>query len=406
MKPKSLTAILKTKTGREQPIPGKKHTRIHRVCDKPAQVITETPSATQQRLQHQSILLVRQATSPGTSSDVKDPERLFIQMEGFGRDEKWARKMEKAIQEAVERIDEFDSGQKLIDFFEEKYEKYIKAYFKQQKDMVVTFIGTIDMPANEKKEAAKFWETVFDKASILRTGETHTPISGKYEPYRERALKLCKTGTERTEVVRIKEMIDSISKSDKDFLKQLFRSLRRTYGKAAVDIPPIIKFRIKEYVMKGKIGKGTIKLTKTVATTIDDEDLTGVGWFHTNSAYFPKIRTHIDNLFDSAMKLRKHINSGQIPQNEKSLKALTKLTGQIHWWFSHMTPFTRGSAGIGDMFSKVILDSCGIAVPKWRKGIAPDLEAFVTPQKEYMESYGDLFENPLSWAREEGTVRV
>lgn len=65
--------------------------------------------------------------------------------------------------------------------------------------------------------------------------------------------------------------------------------------------------------------------------------------------------------------------------------------GSIHWCISQSMPFVRGSATISDVICKSIFEKLNIQVTPWRKGISPDMEAFITPLDKYSKKYKTLF---------------
>ena len=97
------------------------------------------------------------------------------------------------------------------------------------------------------------------------------------------------------------------------------------------------------------------------------------------------------------------LHSGIIPRNEETLRHTTEQIAEMHWWLAHSMPYCRGSAGIADMFSKVLFDATGIEVPCWKNGLAPDMEAFITPLSEYKEQYHHFFEKELTWSNSSDT---
>ena len=65
---------------------------------------------------------------------------------------------------------------------------------------------------------------------------------------------------------------------------------------------------------------------------------------------------------------------------------------QIHWWFSQVVPYRRGSAAISDMLAKHIQDTLSISTPFWKVSVSPDFEAYCRPLQEYIKAYPGFFE--------------
>lgn len=49
-------------------------------------------------------------------------------------------------------------------------------------------------------------------------------------------------------------------------------------------------------------------------------------------------------------------------------------------------PFVRGSAAMADAYTKSLFEALNIQTTPWKKGIAPDFEAFITPLDEYSKN--------------------
>lgn len=65
---------------------------------------------------------------------------------------------------------------------------------------------------------------------------------------------------------------------------------------------------------------------------------------------------------------------------------------KIHWLLVQLMPLQGGTAAITDVFCKVLMNACGLPSAAWKTGIAPDLEAFLTPLDEYIQIYPNLME--------------
>ena len=122
-----------------------------------------------------------------------------------------------------------------------------------------------------------------------------------------------------------------------------------------------------------------IPLTKTMVWPETGDFL----WLHTPVESIPKILNHVETLYQNTMRL---------PAQPEHLNQTVEQVAQMHWLLAHAMPYLRGSAGIADMFTKAIFDAKGIHVSRWKEGLAPDLEALVTPLSEYIRQYASLFE--------------
>lgn len=66
--------------------------------------------------------------------------------------------------------------------------------------------------------------------------------------------------------------------------------------------------------------------------------------------------------------------------------------GEVNWHIAQATPFTRGSAAAAEVVGRAIFDARGIASSAYRRGIAPDLEAFVSGLDDFTSRFADMFE--------------
>lgn len=133
-----------------------------------------------------------------------------------------------------------------------------------------------------------------------------------------------------------------------------------------------------EFVMKGQIGGEDVELTSVSNYAGGRGPLDK--WWHTPGENVPKILEHVDGLYKRAMN------------PALSEKETLELVAEMHWWLAHAMPYERGSAAITDGFTKAVLETRGIQVFRWRQGVLPDLEAFVTPLETFKKQYAELFD--------------
>lgn len=65
---------------------------------------------------------------------------------------------------------------------------------------------------------------------------------------------------------------------------------------------------------------------------------------------------------------------------------------ELHWWGAHAAPFHRGTAGIMDALSKVVLVMRGVRLRRWRAGVSPDCEALVMRRSLFVRRYRSFLE--------------
>ncbi len=151
---------------------------------------------------------------------------------------------------------------------------------------------------------------------------------------------------------------------------------RLRYGPLAMQLSLLL--RVQHRWTKHTISAEHIDLTETTATN----------WLHTRISNLDKLWTLIDLL------VRKIRDAANVPETEEKRVALLGMVAQVHWWFSQAMPYRRGSAAIGDMLTKALLEFHGLTTPAWREGVAPDLEAFCSGLEEYVSRYEALFVSP------------
>jgi Avirulence protein len=69
---------------------------------------------------------------------------------------------------------------------------------------------------------------------------------------------------------------------------------------------------------------------------------------------------------------------------------------EIHWMLAHAMPADRLRAATSETALRAIARATGAELPPFRKGVVPDLEAFVTPLDQFKKNYASLFEDPGS----------
>jgi Avirulence protein len=66
---------------------------------------------------------------------------------------------------------------------------------------------------------------------------------------------------------------------------------------------------------------------------------------------------------------------------------------EIHWMLAHAVPAGGDSAARSERALRAIAGATGTELPPFRKGVMPDLEAFVTPLDQFKRRYASLFED-------------
>ena len=77
---------------------------------------------------------------------------------------------------------------------------------------------------------------------------------------------------------------------------------------------------------------------------------------------------------------------------KKDLNDINEIVAEIHWILSHSMPWGRGSAGISQAYVLSIYQSLGLKVYPPKEGISFDLEAFCTELSDYKQKYKYYYE--------------
>ncbi len=81
-------------------------------------------------------------------------------------------------------------------------------------------------------------------------------------------------------------------------------------------------------------------------------------------------------------------------ERPRTREELLPRLGELHWWMAHAMPDGRGSAAKTEMGMRAIALAHGIALPPFRRGIVPDLEAFMQDMETFSQGYADMLEPP------------
>lgn len=112
--------------------------------------------------------------------------------------------------------------------------------------------------------------------------------------------------------------------------------------------------------------------------TGDDGSPVYLAWLHTHPFYISSAMSHIETLFQNALKLTEQ---GEI------LEAIA----HIHWWIVQTAPYYRGSGSIAEILINIIAKYHNFTFPEWRDGVSPSTEILTSPdENEFVESYSSL----------------
>lgn len=132
----------------------------------------------------------------------------------------------------------------------------------------------------------------------------------------------------------------------------------------------------------------SVQLTKTFYNLENFE----IHWQHTDAQNIQKVIDYSSKIYQNLNSLRNEL----LKKNDKNLllNKINKKIAELHWYLANAIPYERGSAGIVDVLTKSIYESMYIQTSPWKKGLSPDMEAFVTPVNEFIEKYPSYFDSP------------
>jgi avirulence protein len=95
-------------------------------------------------------------------------------------------------------------------------------------------------------------------------------------------------------------------------------------------------------------------------------------------------------LLDDILAHAQELACGLAPS--MALPARLEQLGALHWWLAQAMPDERGSAAKAEFCVRAYAGAAGVALPPFRAGVVPDIEAFLTPLQAYRTGYATYFE--------------
>ena len=119
---------------------------------------------------------------------------------------------------------------------------------------------------------------------------------------------------------------------------------------------------------------------KPIGLDLDKPDIVG-RMSHTEPQHIQSLMNHAQRIFESMLN------------DAPSLDASAKIErlGELHWTLTQACPDQRGSAAKAEMSVRALACAIGMEMRPFKAGIAPDLEAFVTPLAAFKSGYADMF---------------
>jgi avirulence protein len=103
---------------------------------------------------------------------------------------------------------------------------------------------------------------------------------------------------------------------------------------------------------------------------------------HTEPQHIQALMDEADVVFRSTLQ-----DAGKLSPGEK-----TERLGKLHWLLAQAAPDSRGSAAKSEMAVRSLACALDMELPPFKRGVIPDLEAFVTPQDAFTQKYNGFLE--------------
>lgn len=282
------------------------------------------------------------------------PEHLFIKLDGFEKNMSWADSMIECVNNSMVKIQKGAKFSDVLKYIAKNYNDYFTNYYP-----------------------CKYLMSDFDNGispfGLLRRGRhstEHTAISGKYKSYRERFVNFFNKH----------QSIDTMNKFYVGNIQNYQNNFIFIKTKKMVVTQNLEKER--KPIKLSEIEISQEKLSDKLEKCYGDKLIL----CNTPSSDSIKpVLKHIETLYSDVTKIKK-------VKTQSELDFCNEKIAEIQWYFAQVTPFLRGSAGIADVFSKSVYEGLGVQVSSWKKGVAPDLEAYVRTLDDYVSNYTTFFE--------------
>lgn len=255
----------------------------------------------------------------------KQAKRFFVEVPGFSKNMDWALNLDFISKQAAQKLKkgEFKNFQEYLHYFGERYQQFYRS----------------DSFAKKTLNSEKLGPDIIVDFGNLRTKAK--PVKkdywnfdeGRYVEYAKRAKNL-----------KVKPKQSEIEYFGKELVGEIV-NVGNGYNR-------VVKYNRKTVFELNKYGSNAVCFNHT--------------------ADYSDFKQEFSNLFNKIQKMN-------------SYNDVIDSVAELHWLMSCVMPFSRGSAGIADGMVKSLLESKGIRVSGWKKGIMPDCEAKITPLKEYIQ---------------------
>lgn len=291
-----------------------------------------------------------------------EPNHLFVPMANFSRSHSWAEKMISFINRASKSDFDFRT---LMDGVAKEYNDF---FANASFDIILKFFMEKQLPNAERfTDAQKVKVFGAERFGLNRQMSAFTPITDRFLSYVLPALQNSKINLSKRPV---------IAEHSREF-KPLFTNYTELNGK---------KYPLTQVLVIDKLSDELVNKFPF----LKKGDLV---WQHTMPEYIDRAVKNAEIAYNKIQELKlKLTKKNNYIDRQILLDEIQNLLAEIDYNLLNAMPYQRGSAGIGSILNKTILENCKMDIPFVMQGKSVDLEAMTSPNLDYFKyNYADIF---------------
>jgi len=297
-----------------------------------------------------------------TSFGAIEPNHLFAPMANFSRSRSWAEKMISVINSASKSDLDFYT---LMDGVAKEYNIF---FTNSSFDSILKFFMEKQLPnAKRFTDAQKVKIFGAERFGLNRQISAFTPITDRFLFYRQPAVQNSKINLSKKPI---------LAKHSRAF-KPLFTNYTELNGK---------KYPLTQVLVIDKLSDELVNKFPFLKKG-------DIVWQHTMPEYIDRAVKNAEIAYNKIQDLKlKLTKKNNYIDRQILLDEIQNLLAEIDYNLLNAMPYQRGSAGIGSVLNKTILENCKMDVPFVRQGKSVDLEAMTSPNLDYFKhNYADIF---------------
>lgn len=301
-------------------------------------------------------------------------ERLFIRLPGYGRDLQWAQAVDASIRGAAQSPAALQSSDSLLDFLARPQREFAVARARTRLPWCRVFSNE-EFAELEAAEGYQEFIHLGDRkfGRLQQDGRLGELPEGTTADDIVRYISAFQTGRRRT-------------RDETGGARTLVTSQYTPYQAACLRQLGVSGLESAAATTTLEADGVTVQLTRLEYSAQEN----ALRWVHPPPAAFDGAKVALETRFRNLLSR---------PALAAHVVEVMRTIGALHWIIVQCLPFWRGTAAIADAFTKVCAEVHGITVGRWKRGLAPDLEAYTRALPDYMDRYTDFFD--VAPAREE-----